>query len=125
MSELQMSRPPPGDFGIDASPEAGHPKVRFFGNADMKAIEAIEKCLMSLHADVQRVGATEVLVDFQDLEFMNSSCIKSFVNWVNRVRSLEEKAQYRIRFRSNPNAHWQKRSLHALSCFAADLVILT
>jgi len=32
--------------------------------------------------------------------------------------------QYRIRFLSNPSILWQRRSLHALSCFAAELITI-
>ena len=62
------------------------------------------------------------MIDFERLEFMNSSCFKNFVAWINRVQEMEARSRYQIRFVSNPGLHWQKRSLSALQCFAVDLV---
>lgn len=63
-----------------------------------------------------------MVVDLTRLEFMNSSCFKSFVAWIEQVQNLDPSEQYRIQFLSDPNMHWQRRSLKALSCFAADLI---
>jgi hypothetical protein len=53
---------------------------------------------------------------------MNSSCLKAVVTWIFRVRGEPTDRQYSIVFVTNPQAQWQRRSLHALSCMAADLV---
>ena len=37
----------------------------------------------------------------------------------------EQPRRYKVRFLSNPNFHWQKRSLHSLRCFAVELVSIT
>ncbi len=55
---------------------------------------------------------------------MNSSCFKSFVTWIGEVQDLQPDKQYRIHFRSNPEMLWQRRSLHALRCFAVDLITI-
>jgi hypothetical protein len=44
------------------------------------------------------------------------------VSWIGQVQDLEAHRQYRIRFLSDDNKHWQRRSLGALSCFAVDLI---
>jgi hypothetical protein len=69
------------------------------------------------------LGIPEVQIDLRELEFMNSSCFKSFVSWISEVSELTS-GHYRIRFLSNPSILWQHRSLHALSCFAAELVTI-
>ena len=92
------------------------------GNADYAAVDAIEMLLTRLHAEAHRLGIVEVMVDLRQLEFMNSSCFKSFVSWINDVQQLPEGQRYKVRFRSNPKLHWQKRSLHTLRCFAVELI---
>ncbi|MDB4957395.1 MAG: hypothetical protein JWO36_4964, partial [Myxococcales bacterium] len=62
--------------------------------------------------------------DLRELEFMNSSCFKAFVAWIAMIRDLETDKQYRMHLLSNPNLHWQRRSLAALTCFAVDLVTI-
>jgi len=97
-------------------------RVCFAGNADLAGREALERLLVKLHDEVIRLSCTEVIVDFHELEFMNSSCFKSFVAWINSVQELETGKQYRIRILSDPAMLWQRRSLHALKCFAVNLI---
>lgn len=92
------------------------------GNADMHAIDPLEHMLERVHADAVRLGSKEIVMDMRELEFMNSSCFKSFVTLVHSAQELEEEKRYKIRLLSNPDYHWQKRSLNALRCFAVDLV---
>jgi hypothetical protein len=53
---------------------------------------------------------------------MNSSCFKAFVSWLGVLQDVDRVRQYRIRFLSDDQKHWQRRSLSALCCFAVDLV---
>ncbi len=98
--------------------------VRFRGTADVEAKPALDHYVAALHEEARRVGASKVEVDFRELEFMNSSSFKVFVTWLSQVQELPTDAQYRIHFLSNPNMHWQRRSLAALSCFAVNLVTI-
>lgn len=92
------------------------------GTADAAAEAALNEMLGRLHGESQRAGVREVAVDLRALEFMNSSCFKSFITWIVAVRRLPEEQHYRIRFLANAGLHWQKRSLHAISYFGGDLV---
>ena len=102
----------------------GSIRIRFAGTADLEAKADLEAVVKKLHSEAQRIPAAKVTVDFRELEFMNSSCFKVFVAWLAQVRDLEPAKQYRIHLVSNPNLHWQRRSLAALSCFAVDLVVI-
>ena len=77
-------------------------------------------------AGIQQAAEAEptsrVVVDFRQLEFMNSSCFKAFVTWLQNLLDVPAERRYRIRFVSDPNKHWQARSLRALACFATELV---
>ncbi len=97
-------------------------RVTFAGCADSRVMADLNELLTRVHDDASGRKAPEVVVDFRELEFMNSSCFKAFVSWIARVQELEESAQYRIRFLSDEAKHWQRRSLGALSCFAVDLI---
>ncbi len=94
------------------------------GTADLRVTEDVEKLLADLHQRVLSEAVEEVRVDLRSLEFMNSSCFKSFVTWISQVQDLPEAKQYRIRFISSSAILWQRRSLNALSCFAAHLVTI-
>jgi hypothetical protein len=97
--------------------------VKLSGTADLRVTDSVEAILMHVHQKALELSSSEVQVDLRELEFMNSSCFKSFVSWISDVSELVA-GQYRIRFLSSPSILWQRRSLHALSCFAAELVTI-
>ena len=98
--------------------------VTFAGTADSETRDQLEVFVKQVHVEALRLKMPEVIVDFRELEFMNSSCFKIFVSWLAQLRDLSADSQYRIQIRSNPNLLWQRRSLAALSCFAIDLVTI-
>lgn len=113
-----------GVISAEATGDAGVIRVRFSGTADLEAKDDLEVFVKKLHREALRLAATKVIIDFRELEFMNSSCFKIFVALLAQVRDLEVAQQYRIHLLSNPNMLWQRRSLAALSCFAVDLVAI-
>ncbi len=112
------------DFSASASLNGKTLTVKFTGNADMRTKDALDRLLSALHGEAQKLRVEAVVIDFHGLEFMNSSCFKSFVSWISDVRDLDSDAQYAIRFLSKPELLWQRRSLHALRCFAVDLITI-
>jgi hypothetical protein len=94
------------------------------GDGNMNAIASLEEVLNHLHAEAYRIHAEVVTLDLANLEFMNSACFKKVLAWIDRVQQMDPSSQYRIRFLSNPKVLWQRRSLHALRCFAVDLITL-
>jgi hypothetical protein len=61
-------------------------------------------------------------VDVRRLEFMNSSCLASFVWWISTVQEQPAEDRYRIVFLSSPTVYWQRRSLGALATLADDII---
>lgn len=111
-------------FSAEASLEDAVLQVRFSGTADLESKDELEAVVSQVHVEACRLGVSKVQVNFRGLEFMNSSCFKVFVSWLAKVQELPEDRHYRIHFLSDPNFHWQRRSLAALSCFAVDLVAI-
>jgi hypothetical protein len=100
----------------------GQLTLSFAGSADSRSQGAIEAMLSRVHAEALRLGVPEVAVDFRECDFVNSSCFKAFIVWLEKIQELDEKQQYRLRFYSDDTKAWQRRSLQALSCFAIELV---
>ncbi len=96
--------------------------LKLVGSAESEAMTALDDLLSKMHARAVEGAVREVTVDMRELDFMNSSCFKAFVSWIGEVQDLETQRQYRIRFLSDEQKHWQRRSLGALSCFAVDLI---
>lgn len=108
------------DFSGAANHEGTAIQAWLKGNSDYAALDALDMMLTRVHAEAVRLQVTEVVVDLRELEFMNSSSFKSFVSWISDIQELTQ--QYKVKFRSNPKMHWQKRSLHSLRCFAVELI---
>lgn len=94
--------------------------VAFTGTGDVAAIELLGDYLPRLHREAERLQADEVTCDFRQLSFMNSSCFKAFVVWIDTVKNAPR--SYRIRFLTDPGMHWQRRSLEALRRLATNVV---
>jgi hypothetical protein len=110
------------DLRVRVTEQDGGLRVHFVGNADTRAMAPLETLLCAMHDAALRSATREVAVDLRELEFMNSSCFKTFVTWIVKVQELATDKQYTLRFLSDENKHWQRRSLGALSCFAVDLI---
>jgi hypothetical protein len=99
-------------------------QLRLVGTAESDAMGLLGPLLKKVHAEALGHHVREVTVDLRDLEFMNSSCFKVFVSWVGELEDVAPERQYRIRFLSDENKHWQGRSLGALMCFATHLICI-
>lgn len=100
----------------------GQLSLSFAGSADSRSQAAIEAMLGRVHHEALRLKVPEVAIDFRDCDFVNSSCFKAFVVWLEQIQELDADQQYRLRFYSDDTKAWQRRSLQALSCFAIELV---
>ena len=110
------------EFEATASTDGKTLVMRLWGNADLRVNGPLGPFLDLVDDEAQRSHMGEVVADFRELVFMNSSCLKEFVRWIAQV---DERAQrYRIRFLSAPDAQWQARSLQALRAFAPNLVTI-
>jgi hypothetical protein len=94
------------------------------GNADMAIHEQLKTFLDAVdqHAKQQRIK--EATFGLQELYFMNSSCLSLLLRMINGVVEAQSVHRYKIRFRSNPNLRWQKKSLQALRSYAPDTVFV-
>jgi hypothetical protein len=110
------------DFTAHASARDRSIQVSLTGTADLMATSLLDQFLRNVHAEAQRCLAEEVTVDVRQLEFMNSSCLKSFVWWACAVQEQPAPGQYRIVIVSNSSICWQRRSLNALASLATEVV---
>jgi hypothetical protein len=126
MSEIEALRVDSKDLSIRAS-RLGEDSIELAmtGSAETTDAGALTALVRRLQEHAQQTRLAEVVVDLRQLEFMNSACFKAFVTWLGELRQADGSAQYRVRFVSDRNKHWQRRSLGALQCFAPSLVSIT
>jgi hypothetical protein len=122
VTELQLELEPliSDGFQAVATFDGTRLSIAFSGSGDMNAIELLASYLKDVHEEASRLAVSEVRCDFRKLVFMNSSCFKSFVVWIDTVKNAAP--AYKIGFLTDPNLHWQRRSLEALRRLAINVV---
>jgi hypothetical protein len=109
-------------FTIEPLIDAAIPTIKISGNGDTESIASLDRFLRELHEQMLHAQSDQIEVDFGDLYFMNSSCIKALMSWIHRVRLAG--APYRVYFMTNPRLSWQRRSLQPLQRLAPTIVAL-
>ena len=113
------------EFSAEAAPNGREIGVKLIGNADLNVKTQLDRFIAAVHDECRRASVEEVTVDLREMEFMNSSCLKSFVWWISSVHELAAAHQYHITFVSSPAMYWQRRSLTALAGLATELVSIS
>ena len=113
------------NFSIVAARGEKVPTFAFTGNADMGAIEALGAFLRQLERAALEQRISQVKCDVRELYFMNSSCFKCFVLWINSIASLTRELRYVVEFIANPGMRWQIRSLESLQHFGPTIIVIT
>ena len=86
MGRLSIGTLQQSSFGIEALLEEGRLCLSFSGTGDLEAVEPLAEYLDKAFEDVERLKLPAVKFDFRRLEFMNSSCFKAFVTFIERSR---------------------------------------
>lgn len=111
-------------FSAHFEQKGGNVVVWMKGNADMAVQERVKAFLDALDQAARTAHAKEAIFELGELYFMNSSCLSLMLRFINGVIERRASEQYKVRFRSNPNLRWQKKSLAALQSYAQDLVFV-
>jgi hypothetical protein len=99
--------------------------VTLKGNADSDVAAPFAHYLDRLHQFAVKAKSREVLLDFRELYFLTSSCIKCLVVFIKRDMAMDARAQYRIRLATTPALRWQERSFEVLCQLAPMLVTIS
>jgi anti-anti-sigma factor len=94
------------------------------GNADMAVQEKFKAALENIANLAKASRMREVVFDWNELYFMNSSCLSLLLRFINGVLELPAGSRFKVRFRSSPNLKWQQKSLKALRSYADELVVI-
>ena len=110
------------ELSVSAHQADGEVVLQLSGTADLRVTEQLSEVLLTIHEVASIRQVRRVTVDMTDLEFMNSSCVKSFVSWLAGIHGRNESIPYKVRFLSNPEILWQRNSLRAIRCMVPDIV---
>lgn len=99
--------------------------VRFSGVLSMRnPSDVVTPFLRRVHAVATSGGMKQLTVDIVQLRFMNSSSIRSLVDWVEWIRGEPEAKRYVLDFLTKSDVLWQKTTLMAIQAFGGQQVVV-
>ena len=87
--------------------------------------EVVTPYLRLVHRAIVATRLGKVRVDITELRFMNSSSIRSLVDWVGWVSSEPQDKRYTLSFLASADITWQSTTLSAIHSLAPDHVEVT
>jgi hypothetical protein len=111
-------------FGSEGGLDGQVLTLHLTGNADMAALSGFEQLVVAAHDEARRFNVREVVVNVHRLDFMNSSCFKCLITWINRVQAVDTAARYQLHFITRSDVYWQRRSFESLKYYAKDVVVI-
>ena len=84
--------------------------------------DTITPFLKQVHLAAIESGTRRLMVDLTDLKFMNSSSIRSLVDWIEWIRQEEPPKQYVIHFKMKSDVTWQITTMDAIQCLGGKYV---
>jgi hypothetical protein len=98
--------------------------LKFAGTIDhMNPGEFLDPFLDNVHAQVIANSVSKVEADFTELGFLNSSGIKSLLNWIMKQMELAEDKRYPIKIIYSRKITWQQTSLKAITYLSKGSVV--
>jgi hypothetical protein len=85
------------------------------------ACRELPRVLAALHARLATELFPRIVVDLRQLDFVNSSALRPFLDWIK----LASGVPYTIVFRIDPSIAWQRLSVSVLQTLAPGTVELT
>ena len=108
---------------IDIEDNPSGLNVKFSGEIDMEDPGIILDPLFDrIHTGADEQGFKEIVVDFIELNFLNSSGIKALAKWVMKLSDLSEDKRYKIKINHNKDITWQVTSLPTLTYLVVGAV---
>ena len=90
--------------------------VKFTGDIDMEDPSIIlDPLFEKVHDGVLENNYKEVMADFRELNFLNSSGIKAVAKWIMKLSEVDDNQKYIIKIVHNKDITWQVTSLPTLT----------
>ncbi|MBN2545806.1 MAG: hypothetical protein JXB50_08420 [Spirochaetes bacterium] len=97
--------------------------IKFKGCIDLQNPEPIVTPFFEkIHNNIIRLGMKEIFLDFKELNFLNSSGIKTITKWIMKIPMLPPDKKYKMQLIYTDDITWQRTSLMILTFLAPDSV---
>lgn len=120
MADILKEKLTEAKFAIEVVDDAN---VKFKGCIDLQNPEPIITPFFDkIHNNVIKKGIKEIFLDFKELNFLNSSGIKTITKWIMKMSLLPPEKRYKMNLIYTEEITWQRTSLMILTYLAPDNV---
>jgi anti-anti-sigma regulatory factor len=121
---MTLGLDPVGTDGFSIVPQAaeGPLHVKLSGSCDSLVIHLLEAFLDRLHRRALAEAVKDITLDCDELYFMSSTALKTFVSWLERVRTVAPPQRYQVGVRTSRSLSWQARSFGAIQRSVPDVL---
>ncbi|NOY09342.1 MAG: hypothetical protein GXP33_10940 [Spirochaetes bacterium] len=110
---------------IEVSDNPAGIAVKFSGDIDMEDPSTIlDPLFKKLHEGILQQNIKEVVCDFRELNFLNSSGIKAMAKWIMKLSELDDSSKYSIKILYSKDITWQSTSLPTLTYLVPGAVTI-
>jgi len=109
-------------FNTRSELEGSSLRVKLTGCLDMETAPSLERFLGGVSRALDSHGIREIEFDVDGLYLMSSSSISHLAVWIKRLKA--QAPACRVRFKTNPNLAWQRRTLDSLRRLAERVVTI-
>ena len=95
-------------------------RVVLTGCLDMETAPDLEHFLANITRVLTREGVRDVEFEIAGLYLMSSSSISITAAWIKRLKTVAPSC--RVKFKTNPNLAWQRRTLESIRRVAENMV---
>jgi anti-anti-sigma factor len=108
-------------YSLEADIRGSEARIRITGNVDLTNAAQVAEALLVVRGAIAQRAITRAVIDLRALYFLASSGLKHLAAWITAVGEGTE-PRYEIAIVTDPNMHWQKRSLSALVALEPTIV---
>ena len=99
--------------------------VKMSGEIDLQDPKPLLNGLLEeLHTGIIDKGLKELVYDFKELTYLNSTSIAVFAKWIVKLSTIEENKRFIIRIIMDKNITWQETSLPTLTYLVPGIVTI-
>ena len=80
--------------------------------------------LLKVHDETLKNNIKKVTADFSNLTFMNSSGIKSVINWIMKLGDITEEKRYTMIIKHNPEITWQGSTILMMKQLFKNFIVV-
>ncbi len=97
--------------------------IEFSGEIDMQDPETLLLPFFEkIHNKILELNLKEICLNFEKLNFLNSSGIKALIKWIQLVLLLPSEKKYTFKIYASSKIPWQINSLKLLSILSSTLI---